>query len=248
LSKHNPQPTRVALVTGANRGIGRAIAVQLAADGMFVVGSATSSEGVNKIRNALGDKGMGVELRLEESNSVENALKCIEESCQSPSVLVNNAGVARDDLLIRMSMENWDEVVSTNLSGIYRVTKPLLRKMIRARWGRIVNISSVVARMGNPGQTNYAASKAGIEGFTRALAMEVGSRGVTVNAISPGFIQTEMTETLTEEQSATMLARIPIGRFGTVDDVANAVSFLVSERASYVTGETLHVNGGLHMS
>ena len=214
---------------------------------MFVIGSATNSEGVDKIQLALGDKGMGVELRLEEPNSIENALECIEESCESPLVLVNNAGITRDNLLIRMSDEDWDEVVSINLSAIYRLTKPLVRKMIKARWGRIVSVSSVVARMGNPGQINYAASKAGIEGFTRALAQEVGSRGITVNAISPGFIQTDMTETLTDEQNATMLTRIPLGRFGTVEDVASVVSFLVSERAAYVTGETVHVNGGLHM-
>ena len=247
MSRNISQSSRVALVTGASRGIGRAISLQLAADGMFVIGSATNSEGVDKIQLALGDKGMGVELRLEEPNSIENALECIEESCESPLVLVNNAGITRDNLLIRMSDEDWDEVVSINLSAIYRLTKPLVRKMIKARWGRIVSVSSVVARMGNPGQINYAASKAGIEGFTRALAQEVGSRGITVNAISPGFIQTDMTETLTDEQNATMLTRIPLGRFGTVEDVASVVSFLVSERAAYVTGETVHVNGGLHM-
>lgn len=247
MSRNISQSSRVALVTGASRGIGRAISLQLAADGMFVIGSATNSEGVDKIQLALGDKGMGVELRLEEPNSIENALERIEESCEFPLVLVNNAGITRDNLLIRMSDEDWDEVVSINLSAIYRLTKPLVRKMIKARWGRIVSISSVVARMGNPGQINYAASKAGIEGFTRALAQEVGSRGITVNAISPGFIQTDMTETLTDEQNATMLTRIPLGRFGTVEDVASVVSFLVSERAAYVTGETVSVNGGLHM-
>ena len=239
---------RVALVTGASRGIGRAVAERLAADGLHVVGTATTEAGAQGIAAALGERGHGVVLRLEEPASVEEALRRIEDWRGPPLVLVNNAGIARDGLLMRMSADAWDAVVGTNLGGVYRLTRPVLRPMTRARWGRIVNLSSVVGRMGNAGQTNYAAAKAGIEGFTRALAREVGSRGITVNAVAPGFIDTDMTSRLTEAQRNAMVEGIPLGRMGTPEDVAAVVSFLVGDDAAYITGETVHINGGLHMA
>ena len=239
---------RVALVTGASRGIGRAIAARLAADGLHVVGTATTEEGVREIEAALGDGGSAVVLRLQDPASIEAALARIGDAWGAPLVLVNNAGIARDGLLMRMSDDAWDEVVGTNLGGVYRLTRPLLRAMMRARWGRIVNLSSVVGRMGNAGQANYAAAKAGIEGFTRALAREVASRGITVNAVAPGFIDTDMTAVLGDAQRAAMLEGIPLGRMGAPADVAGVVSFLAGDDASYITGETVHVNGGLHMA
>ncbi len=240
--------TRVALVTGASRGIGRAVAERLAADGCFVVGTATTAAGVDTIAGMLGEQGSAVLLRLEAPASVEAAIRHVEDAAGPPLVLVNNAGIARDGLLMRLSADAWDDVVGTNLSGVYRLTRPVLRGMMRARWGRIVNLSSVVGRMGNAGQTNYAAAKAGIEGFTRALAREVGSRGITVNAVAPGFIDTDMTAALDDARRAAMVEGIPLGRMGTPADVAAVVAFLVGEEASYITGETLHVNGGLHMA
>ncbi len=237
----------MALVTGASRGIGRAIASRLARDGLFVVGTATADEGVRRIGSMLGENGAGVVLRVQSADSIATALRSVERDFGSPSVLVNNAGVTRDGLLMRMSDEAWDEVIDVNLGGIYRLTKPLLRSMMRARWGRVVSIGSVVGRMGNAGQTNYAAAKAGIEGFTRALAREVGARGITVNAVAPGFIDTDMTAELSEAQRAEAVKRIPLGRLGAAEEVAAAVSFLVSDEAAYITGETVNVNGGLHM-
>jgi 3-oxoacyl-[acyl-carrier protein] reductase len=239
--------TRVALVTGASRGIGAAIAARLAAD-HYVVGTATSEAGAQTVADVLGESGEGMVLRVDDDASVSAALEQLSESCGMPSVVVNNAGVTRDNLLIRMKPEEWQTVIDTNLGALYRVVKPCLRAMMKARWGRVVNLSSVVARMGNPGQSNYVASKAGIEGFTRALAAEVGSRGITVNAIAPGFIETDMTAELNDEQVTQMLARVPLGRMGSADDVAEAVAFLASDGAGYITGETLSVNGGLHMS
>ncbi len=237
---------KVAVVTGASRGIGAAIASRLSNDGMFVVGTATSQSGAEAISEQLGDKGMGLELRLTDADSVATALDTIGSLDHPATVLVNNAGVTRDNLLMRMGEEEWTDVVDTNVNGLYRVTKGLLRGMIKARWGRIVNLSSVVARMGNPGQSNYVASKAAIEGFTRALALEVASRNITVNAVAPGFIGTDMTNELTEAQTEAMLERIPLGRVGDVEEIAAAVSYLVSDAAGYVTAQTLHVNGGLY--
>ncbi len=238
---------RIALVTGASRGIGKAIAGRLADDGLFVVGTATGPEGAAAIAEDLGDNGTGVVLRLEDGIAIDERLAEIESAYGAPTVLVNNAGMTRDNLLLRMTPDQWAAVVEANLTGVYRLTRPLLRPMMRARWGRIVNLSSVVARMGNPGQVNYAATKAGIEGFTRALAQEIGSRGITVNAVAPGFIDTDMTRGLTAEQRQAMVDRTALGRMGTVADVAGVVAFLVSEAAAYITGETVHVNGGLYV-
>ena len=236
---------RVALVTGASRGIGRAIAKRLLADGLFVVGTATSADGVALVEAELGEQGSGVALCIDDE-SVADVLDDVVARFGAPLVLVNNAGVTQDNLLLRMTPAQWDGVVGTNLTGLYRVVRPLLRGMMRARWGRIVNLSSVVAQMGNAGQVNYAAAKAGIEGFTRALAREVGSRGITVNAVAPGFVDTDMTSALGEEQRAAMVSRTALGRMGTAEDVAGAVSFLASDAAAYITGEVLHVNGGLY--
>lgn len=237
----------VALVTGASRGIGKAIAQRLT-DDYFVVGTATSERGAQAINDALGDAGMGLVMRVEDDDSVSSAYSELSERSLQPLVVVNNAGITRDNLLVRMKVAEWQEVLETNLTGLYRVVKPALRAMMKARWGRIVNLSSVVARMGNAGQSNYVATKAGIEGFTRALAHEVASRGITVNAVAPGFIESDMTAQLTPEQVEIMLARIPLGAMGAITDVAAAVAFLAGSEAGYITGETLHVNGGLHMN
>ncbi|MCE2459890.1 MAG: 3-oxoacyl-ACP reductase FabG [Pseudomonadales bacterium] len=237
---------KIALVTGASRGIGKAIAGNLAADGMFVVGTATRPEGAAAVADELGADGTGVVLRLEDEAVVGKTVAEIQSRYGAPLVLVNNAGVTRDNLLLRMTAEQWSDVLDANLTGIYRLTRPLLRGMMRARWGRIVNLSSVVGRMGNAGQANYAATKAGIEGFTRSLAQEIGSRGITVNAVAPGFIDTDMTRGLTDSQRQTMIDRTALGRIGTVEDVAGVVAFLVGEAGAYITGETVHVNGGLY--
>lgn len=236
---------RIALVTGATRGIGKAVAARFAADGFFVVGTSTTNEGAKTIAEALGEQGTGVALRLDDDASVQAAVEHVNVQIGAPAVLVNNAGVTRDGLLMRMALENWQTVLETNLTGLYRITRPLLRDMMRARWGRIVSLSSVVARMGNAGQANYAAAKAGIEGFTRALAQEVGARNITVNAVAPGFVDTDMTSDLPDYQKQALVARTALGRMGTVDDVAAAVAFLASDAASYITGEVLQVNGGL---
>ena len=240
------EAARVALVTGASRGIGATIAERLAADGFRVAGTATTDEGARGIEDALGDAGIGVVLRLEDEASVTAAIDDVQSRCGAPAVLVNNAGITRDNLLVRMSPEQWGDVLAANLTGLYRLTRPLLRGMMRARWGRIINLSSVVARMGNAGQSNYAAAKAGIEGFTRALAQEVGARGITVNAVAPGFIDTDMTRALPDDARAALVERIALGRMGAAEDVAAAVSFLASDGAAYITGGTLHVNGGLY--
>lgn len=234
-----------ALVTGASRGIGAAIAGQLAEDGFFVVGTATSQTGAEAITEHLGGRGAGIRLNVADPNSVASAVAQVSDIASAPLVLVNNAGITKDNLLMRMSDAEWSEVIDTNLSGSFRVTKPLLRGMLKARWGRVINVGSVVGRLGNPGQGNYVASKAGLEGFTRSLAIEVASRGITVNAVAPGFIETDMTEALTAEQSAAMLDRIPLGRMGSTNEIAATVSFLCSQQAGYITGQTLQVNGGL---
>ena len=237
---------RTALVTGASRGIGKSIAGRLADDGFFVVGTSTTDSGVENIEGWLGDRGIGLMMRVEDRALVEASVQRISERCGDVSVLINNAGITHDSLLVRMKDDEWSDVIETNLAGTFRLCKSVLRSMIKARWGRIVNVGSVVGRMGNPGQTNYAASKAGIEGFTRALAQEVGSRGITVNCVAPGFIDTDMTAALGDAQVDNLAATIPLGRIGSPRDVASAVSFLVSEDAGYITGETLHVNGGLY--
>ena len=238
---------RVALVTGASRGIGKAIAKRLC-ENYYVVGTATSEQGVREIEGALGEAGMGVVMRVDADESVTAAYERLAAQSLQPLVVVNNAGVTRDNLLLRMKPDEWQEVLNTNLTGLYRVVKPALRAMMKARWGRIISLSSVVARMGNAGQSNYVASKAGIEGFTRALALEVASRGITVNAVAPGFIETDLTAELSEAQVENMLSRVPLGAMGSTTDIAAAVDFLASEDAGYITGETLHVNGGLQMN
>lgn len=237
---------KTALVTGASRGIGAAVADRLVRDGFFVVGTATSVEGAQQIDATLGEHGLGLQLQVQSADSIADVLKTIADQAEPPVVLVNNAGVTRDNLLLRMSEDEWTDVIETNLNGLYRVTKAVLRGMLKARWGRIVNIGSVVARMGNPGQSNYVASKSAIEGFSRALAFEVASRNITVNTVAPGFIGTDMTSQLTDEQTKMMLERIPLGRMGEVDEVAGAVAYLVSDDAAYITGQTLHINGGMY--
>jgi 3-oxoacyl-[acyl-carrier protein] reductase len=237
---------RVALVTGASRGIGAAIADALVAAGHRVAGTATSEAGAEAISARLGDGGAGFVLDVADDDAVERALAAVEERFGAPLVVVNNAGITRDNLLLRMKPEEWSDVLDTNVGGLYRLCRRVLRPMMKARFGRIVNLSSVIARMGNAGQSNYAASKAAIEGFTRALAQEVGSRGITVNAIAPGFIETEMTAAIGESQREALLSRVPLGRLGRADEVAALAVFLASEQAGYVTGETVHVNGGLY--
>lgn len=242
---------KVALITGASRGIGRAIAETLGAQGLTVVGTATTEGGAAAISAycaEAGIKGEGMVLNVTDANAVETVVKTVTERYGAPLILVNNAGITRDNLLMRMKDEEWSDVIDTNLNAIYRVTKACLRGMTKARWGRIVNISSVVGSMGNAGQTNYAATKAGMEGFARALARELGSRAVTVNNVAPGFIDTDMTRELAEQHRAAMVEQIPLGRLGGAAEVAAAVAFLVGDAAAYITGETLHVNGGMYMS
>ncbi|MGB5628673.1 MAG: 3-oxoacyl-ACP reductase FabG [Woeseiaceae bacterium] len=237
----------IALVTGASRGIGASIAAGLAAAGARVIGTATSQGGADAISAALGDKGRGIVLNVSDEDSVAAALKDIQENEGSPSILVNNAGITRDNLLMRMKQDEWDDVIAANLTGVFRLSKGCLRGMMKAKKGRIINIASVVAVMGNPGQANYAATKAGMIGFSKSLAREIGSRGITVNVVAPGFIDTDMTKELPEENRAAMLSQVPLGRLGESDEIANAVLFLASPGAAYITGETLHVNGGMVM-
>ncbi len=242
---------RVALVTGASRGIGRAIAQALGLQGALVVGTATSQAGADAISERLqadGLKGRGMVLNVCEASSVDALFSELAESEGAPRILVNNAGITRDNLLMRMKEEEWDQVVSTNLSSVYRVCKSALRGMIKAGGGRIINITSVVGLTGNPGQANYAAAKAGIIGFSKSLAKEVASRNITVNTIAPGFIETDMTGSLGEKQKAALQEQIPSARLGAPEDVAAAVVYLASDAAAYVTGETLNINGGLMMS
>jgi len=244
------EEAKVCLVTGASRGIGKAIAQSLAADDFIVVGTATSDGGANSISKYLsetGNPGCGMRLNVADQESVTEVVKAIGDKFGPPLVLVNNAGITRDNLLMRMKEDEWQQVLDTNLSSLYRVSKACLRGMTKVRWGRIVNITSVVGSMGNIGQSNYAATKAGAEGFSRALARELGSRSVTVNCVAPGFIDTDMTRELPADQRELLQQQIPLGRLGSPAEIAALVSFLCSDLAGYITGETVHINGGMHM-
>jgi 3-oxoacyl-[acyl-carrier protein] reductase len=242
--------TDVVLVTGASRGIGRAIAFGMAAAGARVIGTATSPGGAQELTAtfaANGLKGRGAVLDVSSEPSIEALLADLEATDSMPSILVNNAAITRDGLLLRMKAEDWNQVITTNLTAVYRLSKAVLRRMMKERRGRIINITSIVGLTGNPGQVNYSAAKAGVLGFTKSLAQEVASRGITVNAVAPGFIDTDMTQALSAEQRAALAGRIPMARLGAAADVASAVLFLASPQAGYITGETLHVNGGLYM-
>jgi 3-oxoacyl-[acyl-carrier protein] reductase len=241
----------VVLVTGASRGIGEAILHELAARGARVVGTATSDAGAAAIAAKLAEKGFqgtGMKLNVTDQSSVDEVLQAVESQFGTISILVNNAGITRDTLLMRMKDEDWDAIIQTNLTSVFRLSKAVLRGMMKARRGRIISVASVVGVMGNAGQTNYAAAKAGIIGFSKSLAREVGSRGVTVNVVAPGFIDTDMTRELSEEHKQAMLSQIPLARLGQVGEIAHAVGFLASPSAGYITGETLHVNGGMYMA
>ncbi len=242
---------QIALVTGASRGIGAAIAQTLGQQGAIVIGTATSPSGAEKISAALkeaGIEGVGITLDVNNAEQIETVLKQITEQFGAVSILVNNAGITKDTLMMRMSDEDWDAVISTNLSSIYRMSKAVLRPMMKARTGRIISISSVVGHMGNAGQVNYAAAKSGMSGFSKSLAAEVGSRNITVNCVAPGFIDTDMTAELPEDIKTQMLARIPLNRLGNVNEIAATVAFLASPHAAYISGETIHVNGGMYMA
>ncbi|MFN3900811.1 MAG: 3-oxoacyl-ACP reductase FabG [Alishewanella aestuarii] len=238
---------KVALVTGASRGIGKAIAEQLAALGAKVVGTATSEKGAAAISDYLGANGKGLVLNVTDADSVEQCLSQIKESFGEIDILVNNAGITRDNLLMRMKDEEWFDIMQTNLTSVYRLSKAVLRSMMKKRFGRIITIGSVVGSMGNAGQTNYAAAKAGVLGFTKSLAREVASRGITVNAIAPGFIDTDMTKELSDEQKEAIFSQVPANRLGQPEEIAATVAFLASTQAAYITGETVHVNGGMYM-
>jgi 3-oxoacyl-[acyl-carrier protein] reductase len=245
-----PLSQEVALVTGASRGIGQAIALTLGAQGASVVGTATSDAGAATIQTAFekkGVKGIGLLLDVTEPDSIDAAMQRIQETLGAPTVLVNNAGITRDNLLLRMKDEEWSSVLDTNLGSVFRMSRACVRGMMKARRGRIINIGSVVASTGNPGQSNYCAAKAGMTGFTRSLARELGARGITVNTVAPGFVDTDMTRALPGDQREALIKQIPVGRLGTPEDIAATVAFLASPQASYITGETLHVNGGMHM-
>jgi 3-oxoacyl-[acyl-carrier protein] reductase len=242
---------KVALVTGASRGIGQAVALELGRQGAVVIGTATTPGGAERIAETLkaaGVEGAGLVLDVSNSESVAETLEHIQQHLGQPLILVNNAGITRDNLMLRMKDDEWFDVINTNLNSAYRMSKAVLRGMTKARWGRIVNISSVVGAMGNAGQANYAASKAGLEGFSRALAREIGSRAITVNSVAPGFIDTDMTRELPDAQRDALLTQIPLGRLGQAEEIAKVVGFLVSDGAAYVTGATIPVNGGMYMS
>lgn len=241
----------IALVTGASRGIGQAIALELGRQGAVVIGTATSSNGADKIDNYLNSNnitGKGATLNVTDQASIEALLKNLEKPLGAPTILVNNAGITRDNLLMRMKESEWDEIMDTNLKSIYRMAKACIRPMTKARKGRIINITSVVGVTGNSGQCNYAAAKAGVIGFTKAFAREVASRNITVNAVAPGFIETDMTRALSDDQKKALTDQIPLGRLGQPGDVAGAVAFLAAPVAAYITGVTLHVNGGMYMN
>lgn len=238
---------KTVLVTGASRGIGKAIAELFASCGAFVIGTATSSSGADNISGYLGDKGTGLVLNQSDNDSIKAFTEALAEQ-PNIEILVNNAGITRDNLMMRMKDEEWDDVIATNLTGVFKVTRLCLRNMMKARYGRIINITSVVGLSGNPGQVNYSAAKAGLIGFTKSLAREVGSRGITVNAVAPGFIETDMTGELPEEVKQTLLKQIVLGRLGSATEIASAVAFLAADDAAYITGQTLSVNGGMYMA
>lgn len=242
---------KVALVTGASRGIGQAIALELARMGATVIGTATSDTGAEAITAYLkeaGNAGCGMRLQVTEEGATEAIVDVVSKQFGDIAILVNNAGITRDNLLMRMKDEEWDDIFATNLRPVYKLSKAVMRGMMKARWGRIINIASVVGATGNAGQTNYSAAKAAMFGFTKSLAKEIGSRGVTVNAVAPGFIDTDMTRGLPEEQKAKLVENIALGRLGSSQDIADAVGFLASDKAGYITGNTLHVNGGMFMN
>ena len=240
---------KVVLVTGASRGIGQAIALSLGGEGATVIGTATSETGADKITKTFSNNnisGKGMTLNVTDNNQISELINTISEDYGSVDILINNAGITRDNLLMRMKEEEWDEIMNTNLTSVYKMSKAVLRGMIKKKAGRIISITSVVGAMGNAGQTNYAAAKAGIMGFTKSLAREVGVRDITVNAVAPGFIQTDMTDALPEDQKDELVAQIPMGRLGTVNEVAQAVLFLAGDSGTYITAQTLHVNGGMY--
>ena len=238
---------QIALVTGASRGIGRAIAERLADDGFFVVGTATSDAGADSISDYLGENGKGIKLDVADVESIAEVVKTVNDKFGAPTVLVNNAGITRDNLLMRMKDDEWDDIINTNLTSVFRMSKAVLRGMMKAKTGRIINISSVVGFTGNAGQANYAAAKAGMVGFAKSMAKEVGSRNITVNTVAPGFIDTDMTKELSDDIKNALLASIPLSRLGEAKEIAHTVAFLASAGAGYITGETLHVNGGMFM-
>jgi 3-oxoacyl-[acyl-carrier protein] reductase len=238
---------KVVLVTGASRGIGKSIAQTLLSMDATVVGTATSERGAENISEYLGQNGKGYVLNVTEAESIESTLAAIKADFGDVDVLVNNAGITRDNLLMRMKDAEWDDIINTNLSSVFRLSKAVMRPMMKKRQGRIINVGSVIGTMGNAGQANYAAAKAGVIGFSKSLAREVASRGITVNVVAPGFIQTDMTNELTDEQKTATLANVPANRLGQPDEIAAAVAYLASDAAAYVTGETLHVNGGMYM-
>lgn len=240
----------IALISGATRGIGRAIALELGRSGMVVIGTATSQTGAESISNYMSEnkiEGTGMVMNVTDPSSIDTVLAQVNQQYGAPSILINNAGITRDNLLMRMKEDEWNDVIDTNLASVYRLSKACLRAMLKMKRGRIVNIASVVAFSGNPGQTNYAAAKAGMVGFSRALAREVASRGITVNTVAPGYIATDMTDALPEEQQKSIIENIPLNRLGRPEDIAAAVAFLVSPAGAYITGETIHVNGGMYM-
>jgi 3-oxoacyl-[acyl-carrier protein] reductase len=238
---------QIALVTGASRGIGRAIAERLADDGFFVVGTATSVAGADSISDYLGENGKGIKLDVADVESIAEVIKTVNDEFGAPAVLVNNAGITRDNLLMRMKDDEWDDIINTNLTSVFRMSKAVLRGMMKAKTGRIINITSVVGFTGNAGQANYAAAKAGMVGFAKSMAKEVGSRNITVNNVAPGFIDTDMTRELSDDIKNALLASIPLSRLGEAKEIAHTVAFLASAGAGYITGETLHVNGGMFM-
>ena len=240
---------KIVLVTGASRGIGQAIALTLGGAGATVIGTATSDEGAKNISKTFSDNsilGKGMKLDVTDNNQITDLLKAVTDEFGSVDILVNNAGITRDNILVRMKEEEWDEIINTNLSSVYKMSKAVLRGMMKKKAGRIISITSVVGSMGNSGQANYAAAKAGIMGFTKSLAREVGSRGITVNTVAPGFIQTDMTDALPDEQKKALASQIPMARLGSVDEIAQTVLFLAGESGSYITAQTIHVNGGMY--